>query len=468
MQQSFFEPYKIPGLHLTILLLAAVLVSAIAWPFHFYFLNDDLIHIPLAASGKIGHHNSIRYLGDFSLMLDAALFGKKAFGYHFTNLLLHLLNMLLLWKILFTFFLPARNDIKNYLVLYPVILFACFGFHSDAIFWVIGRSASLGCFFFLLTVYCLQNSEKGMRYKGGALFFWIAALFSYESVWIFPIILLAAYIIFRSAPLKIKMMHPSSLFFFWGSFAGYLIFRKITTTEWLGSYEASSIQSFNIGRLVINYCKLLSRTTVPPNNDSGQFVLYAAIALIIIASLIAMVVVRKLYNKNWMFFLFCWLISYMPYVSLGISTISIESERFLYLPSLFFSIWVIYSMFLLLKYHQKLFHLLAIAVIIFNVVYFIKASGIYRQSGNLVEETFSILGDHQPIQKLEIKNLPLTIHGIPVFRSGFEEGYHWLVNPATITKIEILDSIENVSLRMMPEILNSQEKSILKFRSIKP
>jgi len=464
MQLFNLGQFKKPGLHFFILLIACLLIIVIAWPFHFYFLNDDLIHIPLAGSGKIGHHNSVRYIGDCSLMFDHFLFGKSAAGYHLTNLIIHLLNVFLLWKILFTFFLNRIKDSEIWIVLFSVLLFAYYGFHSDAIFWIIGRSASLGCLFLLLTIFCLQHIEENILFKFGAICFWFAALFSYESVWIFPIILSLGYFIFRNA----QIIKKSWLYYYWISFGVYLIIRKFATTEWLGTYEASSFQSFNIGTLIINYFKLIARTIIPPIQDYRLFILFSLIGMVLLAIPIIMLVIRKSHNKYLIFIMVCWLISYLPYLSLSISTKSIESERFLYLPSLFFSFGLIYTLFLLFRNQMKLFQIISVSIISFNGVNLIYAAEIFKNNGKLVKETYSLLGDNEPINILEVRNLPQTIHGIPVFRSGFKEGYDWLVNPVNLTNTVFIDSLKNSSKNLDPVIITIEEKTILKFESINP
>ena len=71
------------------------LVIWCAWPGDLYFLNDDFLHIPKAVKGELGQNNSLRPIGDLSLFFDAMWSGTNAFGYHFTNLIIHLSNMLL-------------------------------------------------------------------------------------------------------------------------------------------------------------------------------------------------------------------------------------------------------------------------------------------------------------------------------------------------------------------------------------
>src|SRR3954462_8735150 len=66
-------------------------------PFALYFENDDFIHIPLSQHGVLLQRNTFRPVCDISIMLDYWLWGKNAGGYHFTNLLLHILSCTILF-----------------------------------------------------------------------------------------------------------------------------------------------------------------------------------------------------------------------------------------------------------------------------------------------------------------------------------------------------------------------------------
>jgi hypothetical protein len=180
------------------------------------------------------------------------------------------------------------------------------------------------------------------------------------------------------------------------------------------------------------------------------------------------VLILKRINKYWVFIILCWLFSYLPYLSLGISAKTIESERFLYLPSLFFAASIIYTLFLLFKNKMFIFHVAAISIIVFNFFYFSRAAYIYQQNGKLVNKTFSLLQGQEPTKLIEIRNLPLTIYGIPVFRSGFKEGYHWLANPIYETQIVTIDSIPNTQSFLTLSLVLQGDKSILIFNATKP
>jgi hypothetical protein len=75
-----------------ILITAAVIALFQYNPWLLYFQNDDMVHIPLSRDGVLLQHNTFRPVCDISLMLDFAAWGKRPWGYHFINLLLHAVN----------------------------------------------------------------------------------------------------------------------------------------------------------------------------------------------------------------------------------------------------------------------------------------------------------------------------------------------------------------------------------------
>jgi Flp pilus assembly protein TadD len=81
-----------------------------------------------------------------SLMLDAELFGKGPFGPHFTNLLFHLANTVLV------FLLLRRLTAANWRSALVAALFALHPLHVESVAWISERKDVLSTFFGLLTL----------------------------------------------------------------------------------------------------------------------------------------------------------------------------------------------------------------------------------------------------------------------------------------------------------------------------
>lgn len=121
-----------------------------------------------------------------SLMLDTHLFGVQASGYLFTNLLLHILNTLLLYKILEK---TTRRTFRSALV---AMLFAWHPLHIESVAWIAERKDVLSTFFWMLTIWsyiAYFNKPHNKRYIGLHIVY-LMGLLSKPMLVTLPIILL--------------------------------------------------------------------------------------------------------------------------------------------------------------------------------------------------------------------------------------------------------------------------------------
>lgn len=166
---------------LTIICLIAV--AAGFWlfnPFPLYFLNDDFIHIPLSRDGIFFQRHSFRPVCDLSIRIDYLLWRKKAFGYHITNLFLHVIDSVLVGVLSIQLFKKYTNIAAVTGGICTAVLFFIYPFHSESIFWIIGRSGSLGALFFLPAIIFYLRRLEGLRYSILSILFFIAGLITYR------------------------------------------------------------------------------------------------------------------------------------------------------------------------------------------------------------------------------------------------------------------------------------------------
>jgi hypothetical protein len=108
-----------------------------------------------------------------SLQLDAELFGQRAWGFHLTNLLLHVANVLLLFALL------RRLTGSRWRSALVAALFAVHPLHVESVAWVTERKDVLSTFFWLLTtaayVRYTRRPGKG-RYACVVVFFVLGLL----------------------------------------------------------------------------------------------------------------------------------------------------------------------------------------------------------------------------------------------------------------------------------------------------
>ncbi len=147
------------------LLLAAATLS-VCWPVvHCDFLNYDdpeyftanphvltgLTPANVAWAFTTGHAGNWHPLTWLSLMLDVELFGTGPAGPHFTNLLFHAANTVLL------FLLLRRLTGASWRSALVAALFALHPLHVESVAWVAERKDVLSGFFFMLTLLAYAN-----------------------------------------------------------------------------------------------------------------------------------------------------------------------------------------------------------------------------------------------------------------------------------------------------------------------
>lgn len=314
--------------------IAAVVLCAgiiLLWPGRLFFLNDDFIHLNLTSQGKWLQQNSFRPVCDLSMWVDHKLWGLNAAGFHITNALLHFINAFLVYrfslKFLERYHQGAMASANAMLI---AAIFFVYAFHSETLYWVIGRSSSLGALFFLLSmIWYLKRHASRKQFMVSILFFSIA-LFTYESAWITPL----AFVVISFMDIKRKDSTGRSEQAFIAIsilvLLMYFFIRYISIQQFVSSYEGEKFRNFDIKGLAVNYAKLILRSF---SKQTGDIYLIVSVFFIGITVFISSFFTKRKLPVTGLCIL--WLFSYLPYLSLGIDTFGSEGERYLYLPSIF-------------------------------------------------------------------------------------------------------------------------------------
>jgi tetratricopeptide (TPR) repeat protein len=147
-------------------------------------------------SGEIASSNFYRPIQNFSYMLDYHFFGLNPFGYHLSNIILHILNVILVY------FLILFITRKRSAAFITGLLFAVHPVHTEAVTYISGRADLLVCLFMLLSITFFisysryRKSRKNIFYLL-SLFCFVLALLSKELAIIFPLVLLLYDFTFR-------------------------------------------------------------------------------------------------------------------------------------------------------------------------------------------------------------------------------------------------------------------------------
>ncbi len=156
-----------------------------------------------------------------SFALDYSLWGTNPFGYHLTNLLLHILNVILIY------FLINRLGGRG-LAFLAALFFAAHPIHTESVSWIKNRSDLLVLLFFLISFMLFiryTQKRKGVLPYLVAIFCFILALSSKAVAFSLPFILVSYILCFIPRESYKKAIISTIPFF--GVMAGYIIYKLI-------------------------------------------------------------------------------------------------------------------------------------------------------------------------------------------------------------------------------------------------
>jgi len=176
---------------IAVVIAGAVYVNALRNPFIY---DDYRLIVENRSLGDLSNvrailwHEVTRPLVNISYAIDYAIWGPSPFGFHLTNLLLHMVNVALLgW-------LAWRSAPRPHVVA-PIasLLFAVHPMLTDAVGYISGRSELLCGMFFLLAFLCARQWLVSRRpwWLLPVVLLWALALLSKEIAAMFPFIVLA-------------------------------------------------------------------------------------------------------------------------------------------------------------------------------------------------------------------------------------------------------------------------------------
>jgi len=181
---------------------------------HNPFVYDDRRLIPennsihdLMNLRAIALRDVTRPMVNLSYAIDYAISGATPFGFHLTNLLLHALNVVLLFQLAWGLSEDWRNKSTREdasairpqaVAIFSALIFAVHPILTDAVGYIGGRTDVLCGTFLLLAFLCGRSYVKSTRkaWMLPAIAFWLAALATKEIAVMFPAILLCYDVLF--------------------------------------------------------------------------------------------------------------------------------------------------------------------------------------------------------------------------------------------------------------------------------
>lgn len=420
--------------HFLFLLAACVLFVSLFNPAHLYFLSDDWDSLLFSLQPSNIFH-SFRPLSDASLLLDYKLWGMNAEGFHVTNYVLHFACAFCVYHVLKELLALRYNDVLlSNLSLACSLFFLFYPFHSEAVFWIVGRGAVLCTLFGLLCLLFFIKKEENRFYYLLSLFSFALSLLSYEEAWVIPIIITVLACVF-SKQNKTKRILQVSLF--WFVFLLYLIGRFYFTQNLIGTpYGSERMMNFNLLFLARNFVVFVFRSFVPPLQSSIVFASACAVVALFLA--IILFFNKKKINFALLISSAFFLISLIPVLPLGIDTHDTESERFLYFPSAFFVLFLA-QLFVVIseRKYKTIYGLLLMEIIPLWLSY-----DSFEKSSDVEKQTVSAIQKIRSADTLFTQQLPDQYKGAFIFRNGF----------TSMVKLETDNAIKHVEILSTSEL----------------
>lgn len=190
---SRLDPRALAACGTAALLAGLVYVNALHNP----FVYDDYHTVVANASIQRGAgiraavlHDVTRPIVNLSYAMDRALWGSGPAGFHVTNVLLHMLNVVLLYHFVRRL---AEGRRAGLVACAAAVLFAVHPMMTEAVGYISGRSEVLCATWFLAGLLCGRRwmTGGGIRWRILTVAFWIAALATKETAAMFPFVLFA-------------------------------------------------------------------------------------------------------------------------------------------------------------------------------------------------------------------------------------------------------------------------------------
>lgn len=268
-------------------------------------------------------------------LLEYRIAGLSPLLYHLVNVMFHLLNVWLVYK------LAEKLSGKSITAIVTAVLFALHPMHVESVAWVSELKDVLYSGFFLLSLLAyLRFIERGKqaKYYFAALLFFVLSLLSKSAAVTLPVLFIAADI-YKGKKINLKLLPDKIPFLLLSLLFGILavISQRVGASTNDISVSFTFIErvflftytvSFYIVKMIAPFA--LSVMHYYPNEQSLPFLYYASLPFLII--LAWLVIRRSSFRKEIMFGTFFFLITISIMLQVVHVGFALTAERYTYIP----------------------------------------------------------------------------------------------------------------------------------------
>jgi len=332
---------------IAILMLAALLYiralfNGFAWDDEMYILKNpylkDFSFKGISAIFTSFYFSNYHPLTTLTYLFEYTLYGANPLPYHLLNILLHLLNTLLVFKI------TEQLSGKKTTAIAVAILFAVHPMHVESVAWISERKDVLYSLFYLLSLLVyLRYVKSGYKTKFyfGTLLLFVVSLLSKSAAVTFPV-LLVAIDLYKGRKINVKSLLEKIPFLLLSLFFGTLTILSQQTGEAI-NHNLSLYYSFSDRIFIISYAVILYivKLFIPVNlsaihyypdvsGDALPWQYYGALPLLLLICLFAFK--KSSFRKEFLFGFFFFLITISVMLQLIPVGMSVIAERYTYIP----------------------------------------------------------------------------------------------------------------------------------------
>lgn len=177
---------------LTFITYKQVLSNGYVWDDNIFFqerysIRNGILNWETISHTVLPNASYFRPLVFLTYIIEIKIFGLNPFYMHLNNLLIHLINVILAYKLAFIFL--KNSEDKSHLI--PLIIASIFALHPiqvEAITWIAGRFDLLSTTFsFLTLIILIDNNNNKIQVIFGSFFLFLALLCKETAILLIPI-----------------------------------------------------------------------------------------------------------------------------------------------------------------------------------------------------------------------------------------------------------------------------------------
>ncbi len=336
----------------------------------------SLSNIPKFFTGELGFHKVIgsyfRPVVSTSYAIDYSIWKLNPMGYHLTNIIIHIINVLLFLTLLLLVFEKSQSAYKEYAILIAALIFAVHPIHTEVVAWVSGRTDGLACtFFFAAFIFYLKYSkEPSNKNLVLTLLLYFLSLLSKEMAITLPAVIILYDMIINRSEFK-ELLRKRIVMY--GSLIVLSVLFMMLRWWALSSVVPRETYFYFYGRDTITAILTMLQTVplyfrlsiapygmlyhysgyMPDITSITEFrALYAIVFILVMGGASVFFIKRAPYISYAILIFF---VTLLPVLNI-VPTMNFMADRFLYIPSMFFSI--IIAAVLLRYFTQKYYNLI--------------------------------------------------------------------------------------------------------------